>query len=238
MKFVTIIQARTGSQRQPGKVLANVGGWTVLEWVLHRLNLCQTDIGQIVVATTTEPADDPIVALCHRLRVECFRGSEHDVLDRYHQAAILYPADAIIRITADCPLLCPRLLDDTVNKFQKTSGVDYMSVDDGPAGLTQEVISMRALKKSWTKADTTTDREHVVTYLLNNQDDFKVRWVIAHHELINHNTLRFTVDEAEDLVQLRRLHLAVGRRLFYLPARDLIAATNFHADRIGVVCAA
>ncbi len=238
MKLVTIVQARTGSTRQPGKVLANVGGWTILEWVLHRLNLTQTDIGQIIVATTTAPQDDPIVALCHRLRVECFRGSENDVLDRYHQAALLYQADAIVRVTADCPLLCPRLLDDTVNRFQKTSGADYMAVDDGPAGLTQEVISMRALKRSWAQADTPADREHVVTYLLENQDDFKVRWVLAHRELIDHNTLRFTIDETEDLIQLRRLHLAVGRRLFYLPARELIAATNTHAERIGIAYAA
>lgn len=236
MNMVTIVQARTGSSRQPGKVLAEVGGWTVLEWVLHRLNLCQQNIGRIVVATTLEPADDAIVALCHRLNVECFRGPEDDVLDRYHQAAVLYDADAVVRVTADCPLLCPRLLDETVHRFRK--GADYVGVDDGPAGFGQEIMSMRALHRSWKQADTMPDREHVVTYILDRPEEFKVRWLVAHTDLIAHNDLRFTVDYADDLLFLQRLHLTVGRRLFYLPAREILSAANADPELLGLAHAA
>jgi spore coat polysaccharide biosynthesis protein SpsF len=236
VNVVTIVQARTGSSRHPGKVLAQVGGWTVLEWVLHRLNLCQQDIGRIVVATTTSPGDDAIVALCHNLKVECFRGPEHDVLDRYHQAALLYQADAIVRVTADCPLLCPRLLDETVRRFRK--GADYVGLDDGPPGFGQEILSMRALHQSWKQAKEDADREHVVTYLLNRPEQFKLRWLVAHTDLINHSAWRFTVDEASDLLFLRRLHLVAGRRLFYLPARELIAVAESNPELLELAYAA
>ncbi len=113
MKPVAIIQARMGSSRLPGKVLMDLGGETVLARVVRRLQRCR-EIAKLVVATTTLPADDAIVAECERLEIACFRGSENDVLDRYYRAAQAHGAEAIVRITSDCPAIDPVLVDETI----------------------------------------------------------------------------------------------------------------------------
>ena len=113
MNTVAIIQARMGSSRLPGKVLMDLEGGTVLARVVRRLERSR-QISKVVVATTCEAADSAIVTECERLQSSCFRGSEHDVLDRYYQAAHENAADTVVRVTSDCPLIDPQLVDETV----------------------------------------------------------------------------------------------------------------------------
>ena len=116
MRVVAIIQARMGSTRLPGKVMKDLGGATVLARVVNRTRRARL-IDEVVVATTTAPGDDVIVDECRHLGVACFRGDENDVLDRYYQCARQFAADAVVRITSDCPLVDPELIDATVERF-------------------------------------------------------------------------------------------------------------------------
>ncbi len=115
-KMVAILQARMAASRLPGKVLLEIEGRPMLGWVVERTRLADT-IEQVVVATTDSPADDPVEAYCNEQGYACYRGSQYDVLDRYYQAARLFQADIIVRITADCPLIDPGVIDATVSAF-------------------------------------------------------------------------------------------------------------------------
>ena len=116
MKTVVIIQARMGSTRLPGKVLMNIAGRSMLTWVVSRTRRATT-IDEVVVATTDSQADDAIVAECAVLGVPVFRGSEDDVLDRYHRTAEAFDADTVVRITSDCPLIDPEVIDRVVAAY-------------------------------------------------------------------------------------------------------------------------
>jgi spore coat polysaccharide biosynthesis protein SpsF len=115
-RTVAIIQARMGSSRLPGKVLLDIAGLPMLALVVERTKRART-VDKVVVATTTEPNDDLIASLCHERGYSCYRGSLHDVLDRYYQAAKIFNAEIIVRITADCPLIDPQVIDQTVYAF-------------------------------------------------------------------------------------------------------------------------
>jgi spore coat polysaccharide biosynthesis protein SpsF len=117
-KVVAIIQARMSSTRLPGKVLKLASGRTMLDRMIERVRQAQS-VHQVVVATTTDLADDPIVRACRKAQVPCFRGSPQDVLDRYYQAALLNQAEIIVRLTADCPLIDPVLIDDVVHTLER-----------------------------------------------------------------------------------------------------------------------
>ena len=117
MKIVAIVQAHMGSTRLPGKVLLDLAGEPMLVRDMNRLSRAQT-LGNIVVATTINPADDVILSLCDKRNWSWFRGSEEDVLDRYYHAAMEYEADAVVRITSDCPLIEPEVVDRVVREFR------------------------------------------------------------------------------------------------------------------------
>src|ERR1051326_1059183 len=123
--IVAIIQARMGSSRFPGKVLADLGGRPMLWHVVHRTKGA-TMLRDVVVATSDSPADDPIAQFCAAVAINCFRGSENDVLDRFYQTARHYRADTVIRITADCPLIDPSVIDRVVQRFLE-GDLDYVS---------------------------------------------------------------------------------------------------------------
>lgn len=162
-----VIQARTGSQRFPRKILASLHGRTILEHVVERARQIR-GIQGIVVATTDRAADDPVVVLCQSLGVHVFRGSESDVLDRYYQCATVFRADPIVRITADCPLLDPDISSGIVEAYA-LGGYRYVSnVGDGTDGWDTEIMSYEALEWTWKRAHAPQDREHVTTYMRRN----------------------------------------------------------------------
>ena len=204
MNIVAIIQARMGSSRLPGKVSMDLGGETVLGRVVRRLQRSR-HISKIVVATTTVPADEVIVAECDRLEVLCFRGSEHDVLDRYYQAARANAADAVVRITSDCPLIDPELVDETVEVF-RDEHADYASnvfPRTYPRGLDTEVFSFDALDRAWREAREAHQREHVTPYLYEHPQIFKLASLSG---AADYSRYRWTLDTREDLELLRAIY--------------------------------
>jgi spore coat polysaccharide biosynthesis protein SpsF len=210
MRTVAIIQARIGSTRLPGKVLMDLGGRTILAWVVARARRART-LDDVVVATTTLDCDDVIVAECSTVGVSVFRGSEDDVLDRYYRACEHFDADVVVRITSDCPLIDPEGIDTVVTDY-RVHQPDYASNTLErrlPRGLDVEVFSRAALAEAWSHDDSAHGRTHVTPYLYLNPGKFTLRSV----DFVNdHSQLRWTVDTAEDLEVVRGIVAALGTR--------------------------
>jgi spore coat polysaccharide biosynthesis protein SpsF len=216
-KTIAVIQARMASSRFPGKVLADLGGKPVLAWVVERVAKAQA-VGKVVVATTTESEDDPIAAFCDSRKLSCYRGSQHDVLDRYYQAAKAHQAFIVVRVTADCPLIDPSLIDRTVmfmwGGFSGGTIVPKPWFDftanrlpppwtrTYPVGLDVEACTFEALETAWREAAEPHQREHVMPFIYEHEARFKIS-VVNHDEDLSDR--RWTVDTPEDLAALRAL---------------------------------
>ena len=210
MKTVAIVQARMGSTRLPGKVLADVGGRSMLARVVRRTRRSRR-LDQVVVATSNGAGDDSIAAECAGLGVDVFRGSEDDVLDRYHRAAAAAAAEVVMRVTADCPLIDPAVIDAAIAAFS-AAGVDYASTTADrhlPRGLDVEVFTSEALDRAWHEAHQPYERAHVTPYLYEHPDRFTLLAVAipAPPGATDH---RWTVDTAEDLELVRALYRRFG----------------------------
>jgi glutamate-1-semialdehyde aminotransferase/spore coat polysaccharide biosynthesis protein SpsF (cytidylyltransferase family) len=202
--IVAIVQARMGSTRLPGKSLADVCGHPMLWHVVSRVRGAKL-VGKVVVATSSAMADDAIAAVCDHERIPCFRGDEHDVLDRFYQAAKFYGADVLVRITADCPLIDPAVIDKVVARFQE-GNCDYVSNAiryTYPDGLDTEVFSFHALEQAWREARKPADREHVTLYFLNGE--FRIANVESEVPVVP-GTYRWTVDCRSDLEFVRKIY--------------------------------
>jgi spore coat polysaccharide biosynthesis protein SpsF len=193
-----------GSSRLPGKVLMDLGGETVLARVVHRLRRSIL-VHQIVVATSMAEKDDAVVSECDRIQVQCFRGSEHDVLDRYYRCAETYVATVVVRITADCPVIDAKLGDATIQAFLDDP-CDYASnalAPTYPRGLDVEVFTMAALSRAWRDARKPYEREHVTPYIYEHPELFRLVSVQADADYSHY---RWTLDTAEDLELLRAIY--------------------------------
>jgi glutamate-1-semialdehyde 2,1-aminomutase/spore coat polysaccharide biosynthesis protein SpsF len=203
---VAIIQARMGSTRLPGKSLAEIEKRPMLWHVIQRAKRASM-IDRVVVATSTAPADDAIEKVCREINVPCYRGSENDVLDRYYHAARAEKASQVVRITADCPLIDPEVIDRVVRRFQ-FGDLDYASnamVRSYPDGLDTEIFSFSALERAWHEASKTSEREHVTPYLRSE----KFRTANVENGSISLSQhYRWTVDEAQDLEFIRAVYKA------------------------------
>ena len=185
-----------GSTRLPGKVLTDLGGVTVLARVVRRLRSAKL-IDEVIVATTDLATDDPIVRECNHLDVPYFCGSESDVLDRYYQAAKAFGAEAIVRVTSDCPLIDPQLVDETIAVFQADE-TDYASnviPRTYPRGLDSEVFTAAALERAWLEAKESHQREHVTPYFYEHPELFRMASATADADYSHY---RWTLDTAED----------------------------------------
>jgi spore coat polysaccharide biosynthesis protein SpsF len=210
VKTLAIVQARMGSSRLPGKVLMYLAGETVLARVVHRLRRSIL-VDQIVVATSTAKPDDAVVSECDRIQVQCFRGSEHDVLDRYYRCAETCGATVVVRITADCPIIDAKLVDATIQAFLENP-CDYASnalVLTYPRGLDVEVFPLAALGRAWREAGKPYEREHVTPYLYEHPELFRLVSVKADADYSHY---RWTLDTAEDLELLRAIYARLGNR--------------------------
>lgn len=196
-RVVAIIQARLGSSRLPGKVLLDLAGEPMLARVVERVQRAEL-IDDFVIATTNESRDDPLVELCGARGWAVHRGSENDVLDRYHGAAKASDADVVVRITSDCPLLSADVLDRVVARFLKTPTLDYVSNTQDPRtfprGLDVEVMSASALERAWTEDKDPAWREHVTPYIYRS-GRFELASVVND---IDFSAQRWTVDTPED----------------------------------------
>ena len=203
---VAIIQARMGSSRLPGKTMAEVENHPMLWHVIQRVKRA-TLVDRVVVAIPTSMADDAIETMCREIGVACYRGSEHDVLDRFYHAARAEKAAQVVRITADCPLIDPEVIDRVVRRFQR-GDLDYASnamVRSYPDGLDTEIFSFSALERAWHEANKTSEREHVTPYLRSGK--FRTANV-ENGSASLYQRYRWTVDEAEDLEFIRAVYKA------------------------------
>lgn len=195
LRTVCVIQARMSSTRLPGKVLLPIAGRAVLAHVRDRLSFCTT-LSEIVVATSTDVSDDILVKWCESNGIKVFRGSLNDVLDRFYQCAVTYQADAVVRITADCPALDPTLVDDVVHTFRRNSyDLCYLG-GEFPDGLDCAVFSFAALQLTWRQAALQSEREHVSLYMVNHPSLFRMGALEKFKGLAHH---RWTLDEPRDL---------------------------------------
>lgn len=204
MKVVGIIQARMSSTRLPGKVLRDIGGRTMLARVVRRVRRA-TLLDKVIVATTTNPVDDAIVAECGRLGVPVFRGDESDVLDRYYRVAEVCGAEAVSRITSDCPLIDPEVIDCVIDTFLDGTFecASNTIVRTYPRGLDVSVMTMTALGRAWREADEPHQREHVTPYINSHPDLFWLHAVRGEGDYSDH---RWTVDTPEDLEFVRAVY--------------------------------
>lgn len=227
MKVVAIIQARMGSTRLPGKVLMDLEGKPMLERIVDRVGRTR-GVDTIVIATTDTATDDPLAAFCDAHRWNCFRGSTDDVLDRYYRAAVAFRADAVVRITADEPIIDPQLVDQVVARYRNHPGpIDYVSnflpPRTFPRGQEAEIFSFAALEKSWREDDNPAWREHVDMYVHRRTDRFAVE-AIHHHR--DWSALRWTVDTRADLELVRTIYRHFGHDCFGW--RDVLQAFEDH----------
>lgn len=233
-RTIAIIQARFSSSRLPGKVLLDIAGQPMLARVVERARRARSLDG-LLVATTTDPSDDPVEALCRERGYDCFRGSLHDVLDRYYQAAQRLQAQVIVRITADCPVIDPGLIDELLQAFlPRTGAAPGFPFDFAanrlpppwgrtyPIGLDVEVCTFAALERAWREARELHHREHVMPYLYEQERSrhyFSLEECLRDHSLpsgffrvlhLHHQpdygSLRWTVDTPEDLELVRQVY--------------------------------
>lgn len=194
MKIVAIIQARMNSSRLPGKVLMPLANKPVLAHIIERLSYCKM-IEKIVVATSIEDSDNPVADYCHDKGVDCYRGSLDDVLDRYYQAAKIYHADSILRITGDCPVIDPVVVDAVITGYL-SGEYDLYGLGGGfPDGLDCTVFSFFALKRAWKEANLKSEREHVCPFIENNPQLFATGMLELFRGL---EKQRWTLDEPDD----------------------------------------
>jgi len=195
---IAIIQARMGSSRLPGKVLKKINGKPMLSYLLDRV-LKSKKLDKIIVATSILEKDDAIDKFCKNYGIECFRGSEDDVLSRYYECAKLYNPDIVVRLTADCPLSDPNIIDNVIQKFED-SKVEYcantvpIETSTFPDGTDVEVFSFKALEKAYKKVKNTHFREHV-TFQFWQTDEYKSNQYIGDKD---YSKYRITVDYPED----------------------------------------
>ena len=210
-KVVVIIQARMGSTRLPGKVLMDLAGQPALLRCVRRTRRAKM-IDAVAVATSIKPADDAVSELCRQQGIPCFRGSEDDVLDRYYHAATEFGADIVVRITGDCPLIEPVIVDQTIAEFIKHAPeVDYacnfLPARTYPRGLDTEVVGFGALKRVWREDDDPARREHVTPYIRENPNLFCITSIASP---VDYSNQRWTLDTGEDLEFVRCIYNYFG----------------------------
>jgi spore coat polysaccharide biosynthesis protein SpsF len=205
MRTVAIIQARMASSRLPGKILKTLGNMSVLSNVATRIGRSQL-IDEVVVATTVDTSDDVVVQQCLADRLKVTRGSSADVLDRFYQTALQVRAEAIVRITADCPMIDASVSDRTIRAFMDERP-DYASntlVRTYPRGLDTEVFPFQALERAWREASEPYERTHVTPFFYQHPELFSLVSVTGARD---YSRYRWTLDTAEDFAFLQEVYL-------------------------------
>lgn len=231
MQRIAIIQARMTSSRLPGKVLMDVGSRPMLAQQLRRLRRCQC-IDGIIIATTANKADEPLVALARQETVECHRGSENDVLTRFVGAAKQTQAGVVVRLTADCPLVDPEIIDRIIRELiDHSTECDYASnvlKRTYPRGLDAEAFFADTLLRMDRLALSPAAREHVTLVpRIDRPELFLCRSV---EDVQNNADLRWTVDTAADLDFVRRLYKALDLENQHLSYASMVAYVRTHPE--------
>jgi len=239
-RCIAFVQARMTSSRLPGKVLEPIDGVPSIVYLVRRARRARL-LDDVVVVTSTDPTDDPLAQALQSHGLACFRGDLHDVLERYAQAAIAYRADEVVRLTGDCPLIDPAVVDAVI-ALRRSAGVDYASNIDPPSypdGLDCECFSAAVLQRAAAEARQQPEREHVTLWMRGEQASLQRA---NHRSLVDASHLRLTVDYPDDLSAVRQLvsALAVQPAFDYfdmlraLEAHQHILALNPHARNEGL----
>ena len=202
--ILAILQARMGSSRLPGKVMKPVLGRPMIERQIERI-LRSKRIDQLIVATSNLKEDDVLETLCDSIRVPVFRGELDNVLDRFYRAAVPYNPKHVVRLTADCPLADPLLVDELID-FYLEHQCDYASNCQEPTlpdGLDAEIFSFAVLEQAWKEAVLPSHQEHVTAFICEHRERYRIENYKYNRDLSN---LRWTVDEFEDLEFVRRVY--------------------------------
>ena len=219
VKTILITQARSGSTRLPGKILKEINDESLLDIHLKRLSKCK-NVSKIIVATTDKPEDKVIYDYAIDRGFNSFRGSDYDVLDRFYQAVRNENSDWIVRVTSDCPLIDPILVDKLIS-FAHDNNIDYCSntlIENYPDGQDIEVFKFSALELAWKNANLSSDREHVTPYIRNNSD-FKganIFKALNYPCSMDYSKIRMTVDEPKDFELIKVLIKDLGTNKTWL----------------------
>jgi len=230
-KVVAIIQARCSSSRLPGKVLKELGRKPMIQQVYDRVRKARS-VHQTIIATSVDPSDNPLVQLCEHHAIPYYRGDLNDVLTRFYEAAKAYRAQILVRITGDCPLIDPEVIDRVVEVYQDNAqNVDYASNIDFltyPDGLDTEVFSIHALEQANQKATMKSDREHVTPYLRKHMRKINVALDQA-----NYSHLRWTVDQQEDFDLIQKIFQDLGKEGRYFGMDEILKWIKSHPHEAG-----
>jgi len=209
MKILTVIQARRGSTRLPDKVMMPVLGEPILLKMIERVKRSKL-YGQICVATTQKAKDDVIADLCKTNNIDYYRGNSTDLLDRHYQAAVLFGADAIVKIPSDCPLIDPEIIDEVLQYYiSRSAEYDFVSnlhPASWPDGNDVEVMSFKTLEKAWKEAKRELEREHTTPYIWENKDEFRIGSVFWETGLDYSTSHRWTLDYQEDFEFIKKVY--------------------------------
>ncbi|MFH1910344.1 MAG: glycosyltransferase family protein [bacterium] len=220
MRVLAIIQARMTSTRLPGKALMRFSGQSMLEHVVDRVAKSKL-VDEVLVATTINRSDLPIVAICAKKGIRVFCGAEDDVLDRFYQAAKIIKPKQILRITADCPVIDPEIIDQVIAKHLRTHS-DYTANTVGaetfPDGQDAEIFTLKALEKSWQKARLASEREHVTQFIKKNPKIFKISSITSREDL---SSYRWTVDDADDFQLIKEINAALYKKNHFFSMQDI-----------------
>lgn len=234
MRVIAIIQARMGSSRLPGKVLMNLMGKSVLEHVIYRVRQCK-EIDDVIIATTTLQKDDVIVNKLNNIGIRSYRGKEEDVLERYYEAAKAYNVTDVVRITSDCPLIDPKVIDEVI-RFYKQNSYDIVTNAPGdesertyPRGLDVEVFSFRSLEEANFNATEEYQREHVTPYIYEHK--FKV---FKYKNKLDYSSYRWTLDTWEDFELISKIYEAMynEQQMFYM--RDVLEYIDKNPEVVNI----
>jgi len=219
-EIVAIVQARLSSTRLPHKVLLNLAGKPVLSQVFNQLSFSKS-ISEIVLATSTDSSDDPLEIWANENNKKFYRGDLNNVLKRYFDTAKFFGAQNIVRITADCPLIDPEIVDSVVHKFLE-GDYDYFSNTNPPTfpdGLDTEIFTFHSLELAFKEAKLSSELEHVTSYFKNHPEKFKIGNLISD---VNYENLRWTLDQKEDFELISSIYRELYRENSFIRWRDIL----------------
>lgn len=239
MKILVVIQARTGSSRLPGKVMMPLAGKPLLQRMVERVSAASLP-GELIVATTLEPSDNPIRDLCGEIGVNCFSGHATDLLDRHFKAGLEQRADVVVKIPSDCPLIDPAVIDRVIGFWlENRRSYDYVGnlhPATWPDGQDVEVVPMDVLEAAWRNASRNFEREHTTPWIWERPERFRIGNVLCDDGINRSMTHRWTIDYPEDHTFLSRIYEAlwsptgpvfgVGTILDYLDRHPEVAEIN------------
>jgi spore coat polysaccharide biosynthesis protein SpsF (cytidylyltransferase family) len=233
-KIIAVVQARMGSSRFPGKSLETIGDWSLIELVLKRASQSKM-VEQVILATSVDNKDNVLETHIKQLGFPVSRGSEGDVLDRFYKAAKPYKPTILVRITGDCPLISPVLIDRAISKFLEKK-VDYLALSIGeekelayPRGFDVEVARFESLKQAAENATEKYEREHVMPYLYTHEALFST-FIVKPPPSLSRPRYRLCVDTQQDLEVILKIHEYFGHSMIDKTAEDIIEFLDKNPD--------